>query len=204
MAELLVTVTPLTEHDIEDVGRVLGTAFASSPLERAIRGPIGDRQRRVPQVDLAAAAFEEARKARQHRAAHEREHGMRLRKRAGDRNVDRARVERAGQARDEIRGKERRVARTGDDVWRRRGRESRVQSRERTGEAGDRIGDDRIAEARVTLGILVRVDDDRADLRRETRDDVRDERAASSSTRPLSTPPMRRPSPPARTTPVMS
>lgn len=45
MATLLVTVTPLTEHDIEDAGRVLGAAFASSPLEQAVRGPIGDRQR---------------------------------------------------------------------------------------------------------------------------------------------------------------
>lgn len=46
MAPLLVTVTPLSEHDVEDAGRVLGAAFASSPLERAVRGPIGDRQRR--------------------------------------------------------------------------------------------------------------------------------------------------------------
>lgn len=46
MAPLLVTVTPLSERDVEDAGRVLGAAFASSPLERAVRGPIGDRQRR--------------------------------------------------------------------------------------------------------------------------------------------------------------
>jgi GNAT superfamily N-acetyltransferase len=46
MATPLVIVTPLSEHDVEDAGRVLGAAFASSPLERAVRGPIGDRQRR--------------------------------------------------------------------------------------------------------------------------------------------------------------
>lgn len=45
MATLLVTVTPMSEHGVEDAGRVLGAAFASSPLERAVRGPIGDRQR---------------------------------------------------------------------------------------------------------------------------------------------------------------
>ena len=46
MATLLVTVTPMSEHGVEDAGRVLGAAFASSPLERAVRGPIGDRERR--------------------------------------------------------------------------------------------------------------------------------------------------------------
>lgn len=46
MATPLVTVTPLSEGDVENAGRVLGAAFASSPLERAVRGPIGDRQHR--------------------------------------------------------------------------------------------------------------------------------------------------------------
>ena len=92
--------------------------------------------------------------------------------------VDRACVECAGEARDQVRGKERGIAGTGDDVGRRRGGESRVQSRERAGEAGDRVGDDRIAEARVTLGVLVRIDDDRGDLRRETLDDMGGQRAS--------------------------
>jgi GNAT superfamily N-acetyltransferase len=46
MPTLLVSVTPLSEHDVEDAGRALGAAFGSSPLERAVRGPIGDRERR--------------------------------------------------------------------------------------------------------------------------------------------------------------
>ncbi|HEX6262196.1 MAG TPA: GNAT family N-acetyltransferase [Actinomycetota bacterium] len=46
MATLQVTITPMAPEHLAETGRVLGAAFASSPLERAIRGPIDGRQRR--------------------------------------------------------------------------------------------------------------------------------------------------------------
>lgn len=45
MATLLVRITPASRSDVSEAGRVLGAAFTSSPLERAVRGSIGDRQR---------------------------------------------------------------------------------------------------------------------------------------------------------------
>jgi hypothetical protein len=46
MATLQVVITRMTAKELPEVGRVLGAAFASSPLEQAVRGPIDDRQRR--------------------------------------------------------------------------------------------------------------------------------------------------------------
>lgn len=46
MATRQITITPMSPDRVEEAGRVLGAAFASSPLERAVRGPIDDRQRR--------------------------------------------------------------------------------------------------------------------------------------------------------------
>lgn len=45
MATLQVTIGPMSALDLPEAGRVLGAAFASSPLERAVRGPIDARQR---------------------------------------------------------------------------------------------------------------------------------------------------------------
>ena len=41
-----VVTTRMSAEDLRAAGRVLGAAFASSPLERAVRGTIDDRQRR--------------------------------------------------------------------------------------------------------------------------------------------------------------
>jgi GNAT superfamily N-acetyltransferase len=41
-----ITITPLSADRVEEAGRVLGAAFTSSPLERAVRGTIDERQRR--------------------------------------------------------------------------------------------------------------------------------------------------------------
>src|SRR6476661_6466463 len=103
----------------------------------------GDRERRIPRVYLATAAAEELLEARPQRPARKREHRMRLRKRAGNGEIDRLRVERSGKPRDEIVRQERRVAGTRRDQRRRRNLEARMQSRERAGVTSDRIGDDR-------------------------------------------------------------
>ena len=41
-----VTIARLSAGQVQEAGRVLGTAFASSPLERAVRRTIDERQRR--------------------------------------------------------------------------------------------------------------------------------------------------------------
>lgn len=41
-----VTITRLSAERVREAGEVLGAAFASSPLERAVRGTIDERQRR--------------------------------------------------------------------------------------------------------------------------------------------------------------
>lgn len=46
MDTLQVVTTRISAEDLRAAGRVLGAAFASSPLERAVRGTIDDRQRR--------------------------------------------------------------------------------------------------------------------------------------------------------------
>ena len=46
MATRQITITPMSPDRVEEAGRVLGAAFASSPLERAVRGPIDERQHR--------------------------------------------------------------------------------------------------------------------------------------------------------------
>ena len=46
MATRQITITPMSPARVEEAGRVLGAAFTSSPLERAVRGPIDERQRR--------------------------------------------------------------------------------------------------------------------------------------------------------------
>src|SRR4051794_2162464 len=51
-----------------------------------------------------------------------------------------------------------------------------MQSRERAGESADFVADHRVAERRVLLDVLIGVDDDRSDLRRKTRDHVRNHR----------------------------
>ena len=116
---------------------------------------------------------------RTHVAADERKHRVRLGERPRDGEIDRLRVERRGEPRDEIERQERRIARTRDDVRRGRGGDPRVQSGQRSGEVGNDVGDDRIAERRIAIAILVRVDDERIHLRRESLDDVRDQRTAA-------------------------
>ena len=46
MAALQVTMSRMSAQDVPEAGRVLGAAFTSSPLEQAVRGSIGQRQRR--------------------------------------------------------------------------------------------------------------------------------------------------------------
>jgi hypothetical protein len=46
MVTLQVAITRMSAAELSDAGRVLGAAFVSSPLERAVRGTIDDRQRR--------------------------------------------------------------------------------------------------------------------------------------------------------------
>lgn len=46
MDTLPIVTTRMSAGDLRAAGRVLGAAFASSPLERAVRGTIDDRQRR--------------------------------------------------------------------------------------------------------------------------------------------------------------
>ena len=46
METLQVSITRMAAEDLAEAGRVLGAAFASSPLERAVRGTIDERQRR--------------------------------------------------------------------------------------------------------------------------------------------------------------
>ena len=46
MVTLQVAITRMSAAELPGAGRVLGAAFASSPLERAVRGTIDDRQRR--------------------------------------------------------------------------------------------------------------------------------------------------------------
>ena len=46
MATQQVTVSRMSAEDLAAAGRVLGAAFASSPLEQAVRGTIDERQRR--------------------------------------------------------------------------------------------------------------------------------------------------------------
>jgi len=76
-------------------------------------------------------------------------------------------VVRAEEPRDQIRRQERRVARNGGDQRLRRVREPHVEPRERAREALDRVGNDAKAERRVSIEVLVGVDQDVVDLRRE-------------------------------------
>lgn len=46
MDTLQIVMTPMSSADLPATGRVLGAAFASSPIEQAVRGTIDDRQRR--------------------------------------------------------------------------------------------------------------------------------------------------------------
>jgi GNAT superfamily N-acetyltransferase len=46
MVTLQVAITRMSAAELAEAGRVLGAAFVSSPLERAVRGTIDDRQRR--------------------------------------------------------------------------------------------------------------------------------------------------------------
>jgi len=52
-----------------------------------------------------------------------------------------------------------------------------VQSGQRTGKVRDHVRDDRIAECSIAVAILVRIDDELANLWREALDDVGDERS---------------------------
>src|SRR5258705_9629888 len=70
-----------------------------------VEGHFDDLQGRVPAVDLALAARKELLQRRQHRAAHEREHGMCLLARLRHRELGILALERATQPRDEIGGK---------------------------------------------------------------------------------------------------
>lgn len=46
MATRQITISRLSAGQVQEAGRVLGAAFASSPLEQAVRGSIEERQRR--------------------------------------------------------------------------------------------------------------------------------------------------------------
>jgi hypothetical protein len=63
-----------------------------------------------------------------------------------------------------------------------------------------RVGDDRKAKGREAGQIAVHADDDIGDLRREPRDDMREQRHAGKLNDALSAPPMRLALPPARMT----
>ena len=154
----------------------------------------------VPRVDLAAAAFEERGEARQHAPAAQAEHGVRLVAGLRDREIGAVRVrERACSRDDEIERQERRVARRGRDQTGCALRESPACS-PASGPAKPPIasGMTRWPKRRVRLQVLVGVDEHLVDLRREALDHPLDHRPAAEGFRPLSTPPMRRPWPPAR------
>jgi ribosomal protein S18 acetylase RimI-like enzyme len=46
MSTMQITITRMSAKELTETGRVLGAAFTSSPLERAVRGPIDERQHR--------------------------------------------------------------------------------------------------------------------------------------------------------------
>jgi hypothetical protein len=166
-------------------GQLLRRVDVAKGVGFVVERDFGEAQARVPGVDLAPALFEKAREVRKHAAANEREHRMRLLERACYRDVQRLRIERPGEPRDEVGRQERRVARRRRDERRRRRRQAGVQSRERPGEAADRVTDDRMAEGGIALDVAVRVDDQRTDLRREPREHVRDERLSVEFDQPL-------------------
>src|SRR6185369_3367267 len=106
-----------------------------------VEGDFHDRERRIPAVDLSLAAREEVAQRPMDRSAHEAEYGMRLVARPRDGELGIGLRERAAQARDEIRGQERRIARRGDDELASGVRETALEARERAGEALDLVGD---------------------------------------------------------------
>ena len=110
---------------------------------------------------------------------------MWLVERLRDRELRAFALEPCGEPRHEIHRDERRIAGDGDDERAARGRHSRVQSGERTGEAADGIGHHRITHRAVALRILVGVDQHVADLRGEAREHVRDHRLAVQLDQPL-------------------
>ena len=89
------------------------------------------------------------------------------------------------QARHQVRRQERRVARYRDRQRMGSRAESGVQTRERAGETADAIAHHAVAEGRVALEVLVGIDDDLVDLRREARDHVLDHRLSAQHLQPL-------------------
>ena len=121
----------------------------------------------VPGIDLSTSALEKPGQMRQHRAANEREHRVGLIEGPRDGELGIHLLQRCEQPRDQIRRQERRVARNGGDQRLCRMREPHVQPGERARETLDRVGNDAKAERRVSIEILVGVDQDVVDLRRE-------------------------------------
>ncbi len=89
------------------------------------------------------------------------------------------------QARDEVPGQKRRVAGRGDEQRRLAGEQSRVQAGQRAGEAGDAVGHHRVAEDGVLLQVLVGIDEEGIDLRRQALDRPRCHRLAAEGLQTL-------------------
>ena len=121
--------------------------------------------------------LEKAREMRQYIALHECEYRMRLFERFRDREFRAFADQGRGKPCDEIGGQERRIAGRRNNIRRRSGRQSRVQSCEWPGKAADGVHDDSMSERTVALDVLIGVDEDVTDLRCEALEHVCDERA---------------------------
>jgi len=142
-------------------------------------------QRRVPLVDLALPAAEKRAQRLVHLAPHQAEHGMRLVAGLRHREIGACALERGGEARHEVGGKERRIARHRDDQIPRSVGKAALESRERAGKPLDLVGDHAVAERGIRLGIAVGVDEELVDLRREALDRVRHHGLAAKRLQPL-------------------
>ena len=142
----------------------------SKAVGLVVEGDLDDLQRRVPAVDLAPAAGQEFGQMRQHLAPAQAENRVRLVEGAGDGEIGVGRGQRRKQAGNQIGRQEGRIAGGGGDQRVRRRRQRGVQPGQRAGEIGNLVGHDAVAEGGVTLAILVGVDQQFVDLRRQSLD----------------------------------
>ena len=138
---------------------LVGRVDVAKGLRFVVEGDLDDGERRIPRVDLAAARFEERREVRQHAAAHEAEHGMRLVERLRDRELRRLALERVREARTRSSGRNGESQGTVDDE-RRASTASAPHAGPRAGPRSRRRrpATTGCAERRIAVEILVGVD----------------------------------------------
>src|SRR5689334_8010644 len=115
---------------------------------------LDDLEPGVPSIDLAPSTGEKFGQARQHGLAAEAEHRMWLVAGFCDSQLRSRSIHGSAQARDEIEGQERRIARrSGNQTVRRLG-ESPMQPGQRSRKSADLVGDDFISKYLIFIDIL--------------------------------------------------